>query len=293
MLLGETGTGKELFASAVHNRSTRRGRPFVSVNCAALPSTLIETELFGHVRGAFTGAVATRQGRFEMADGGTLFLDEIGDLPADVQAKLLRVLQEGQFERVGASQSRKVDVRIVAATHHDLEAAMKEGRFRADLYYRLNVFPISLPPLRERLEDLPRLVWYFVNRRQRALNRKFTCIPDGVFASLQERSWPGNVRELANVIERAMIHSTGSTLVLDEIERPPRSGQVRDAGTLEEMERQFVEDALRRCRWRINGRGNAAEVLGLHPNTLRNRMKKFGIQRPKGPVPFAPGRLSA
>jgi transcriptional regulator with GAF, ATPase, and Fis domain len=293
MLLGETGTGKELFARAVHNRSTRRGRPFVSVNCAALPSTLIETELFGHVRGAFTGAVAMRQGRFELADGGTLFLDEIGDLPPDVQAKLLRVLQEGQFERVGASQSRKVDVRIVAATHHNLEAAMKEGRFRADLYYRLNVFPIVLPPLRERLEDLPRLVWYFVNRRQRALNRKFTSIPDSVFASLAERSWPGNVRELANVIERAMIHSTGNTLVLDEAPSPQRSAPVRDSGTLEEMERQYVEDALRRCRWRINGRGNAAEVLGLHPNTLRNRMKKFGIQRPKGPVAFDPGRLSA
>jgi len=293
MLLGETGTGKELFARAVHNRSPRRGRPFVSVNCAALPSTLIETELFGHVRGAFTGAVATRQGRFELADGGTLFLNEIGDLPSDVQAKLLRVLQEGQFERVGASQSRKVDVRIVAATHHNLEAAMKEGRFRADLYYRLNVFPVVLPPLRERLEDLPRLVWYFVNRRQRALNRKFTSIPDSVFAALIERSWPGNVRELANVIERAMIHSTGNTLVLDEVPSPQRSMPVRDSGTLEEMERQYVEDALRRCRWRINGRGNAAEVLGLHPNTLRNRMKKFGIQRPKGSVAFDSGRLSA
>ncbi len=293
MLLGETGTGKELFARAVHNRSTRRHRPFVSVNCAALPSTLIETELFGHVRGAFTGAVSMRQGRFELADGGTLFLDEIGDLPADVQAKLLRVLQEGQFERVGASQSRKVDVRIVAATHHDLEKAMREGRFRADLYYRLNVFPVTLPALRDRLEDLPRLVWYFVNRRQRALNRKFTSIPDEVFASLQARSWPGNVRELANVIERAMIHSSGSTLVLDDVAGPQRPGPSRDIGTLEEMERQYVEDALRRCRWRINGRGNAAEVLGLHPNTLRNRMKKFGIQRPKGPVPFDPGRLSA
>ncbi len=293
MLLGETGTGKELFARAVHNRSTRRGRPFVSVNCAALPSTLIESELFGHVRGAFTGAVAMRQGRFELADGGTLFLDEIGDLPADVQAKLLRVLQEGQFERVGASQSRKVDVRIVAATHHDLEAAMKAGRFRADLYYRLNVFPISLPPLRERLEDLPRLVWYFVNRRQRALNRKFSSIPDTVFAALRERAWPGNVRELANVIERAMIHSAGNTLVLDEIPGPHRSASPRGASTLEEMERQFVEDALRRCRWRINGRGNAAEVLGLHPNTLRNRMKKFGIRRPKSPLPFGSGHVSA
>src|SRR4030095_7249375 len=181
----------------------------------------------------------------------------------------------------------------VAATHHDLEAAMKEGRFRADLYYRLNVFPISLPPLRARMEDLPRLFWYFVNRRQRALNRKFASIPESVFAALRERSWPGNIRELANVIERAMIHSAGSTLLLDEVPEPRRSASVRDVGTLEEMERQYVEDALRRCRWRINGRGNAAEVLGLHPNTLRNRMKKFGIQRPKGPVALDPGRLSA
>jgi transcriptional regulator with GAF, ATPase, and Fis domain len=293
MLLGEAGTGKELFARAVHNRSTRRHRPFVSVNCAALPATLIESELFGHVRGAFTGAVGMRQGRLELADGGTLFLDEVGDLPADVQAKLLRVLQEGQFERVGATQSRRVDVRIIAATHHDLDAAMKAGRFSADLFYRLNVFPITLPPLRERLEDLPRLVWYFVNRRQRVLNRKFATIPDTVFTALRERSWPGNVRELASVIERAMIHSTGDTLVLDEITGQSRSGAAGDAGTLEEMERRYVEDALRRCRWRINGRGNAAEVLGLHPNTLRNRMKKFGIERPKGAVPFNPGRLSA
>jgi DNA-binding NtrC family response regulator len=170
---------------------------------------------------------------------------------------------------------------------------MKEGRFRADLYYRLNVFPIVLPPLRDRLEDLPHLVWYFVNRRQRALNRKFTHIPDGVFAALQQRSWPGNIRELANVVERAMIHSTGSTLVLDEMPVPQPSVLLRETATLEEIERQYVEDALRRCRWRINGRGNAAEVLGLHPNTLRNRMKKFGIQRPKGLVPFSSGRLSA
>jgi transcriptional regulator with GAF, ATPase, and Fis domain len=293
MLLGETGTGKELFARAIHNRSTRRGKPFVRVNCAALPSTLIETELFGHVRGAFTGAVAARQGRFEVADGGTLFLDEIGDLPADVQSKLLRVLQEGEFERVGSSQSRKVDVRIIAATHRDLHAAMKQERFRADLYYRLSVFPIIMPALRDRTEDIPRLVWYFVNRRQRALNRKFTSIPAQVFASLQQRSWPGNVRELENVIERAMIHSTGSTLGLDDVEGLGVPAPPRAAATLEEIERQYVEDALRRCRWRINGRGNAADVLGLHPNTLRNRMKKFGIERPKGPVAVDSGRLSA
>ena len=293
MLLGETGTGKELVARAIHNRSTRRGRPFVRVNCAALPSTLIETELFGHVRGAFTGAVASRQGRFEVADGGTLFLDEIGDLPADVQSKLLRVLQEGEFERVGSSQSRKVDVRIIAATHRDLNAAMKEERFRADLYYRLSVFPIALPPLRNRIEDIPRLVWYFVNRRQRALNRKFTIIPASVFASLEQRSWPGNIRELENVVERAMIHSTGSTLVLDDVQGLEVAAPPRGAATLEEVERHYVEDVLRRCRWRINGRGNAADTLGLHPNTLRNRMKKFGIERPKGPVALDSGRLSA
>jgi transcriptional regulator with GAF, ATPase, and Fis domain len=280
MLMGETGTGKELFARAIHNRSARIGNPFVRVNSAALPSTLIETELFGHVRGAFTGAVSNRQGRFEIADGGTLFLDEIGDLPADVQAKLLRVLQEGEFERVGSSQPRKVDVRIVAATHHDLEAAMKAGRFRADLYYRLNVFPIVLPPLAQRTEDIPRLVWYFVNRRQRALNRKFTSIPVSVFAALQQRPWPGNIRELQNVVERAMIHSAGNTLVLDDAPSSLPATVAKGAPTLEEVEKQYVEDALRRCRWRINGRGNAAEALGLHPNTLRNRMKKFGIRRP-------------
>jgi transcriptional regulator with GAF, ATPase, and Fis domain len=284
IILGETGTGKELFARAVHERSPRRNQPFVRVNCAALPSTLIETELFGHERGAFTGAVAARQGRFEVAHRGTLFLDEIGDLPADVQAKLLRVLQEGEFERVGSSQSRKVDVRLVAATHRDLEAAVKAGHFRADLYYRLNVFPIALPPLRDRIEDIPRLVWYFINRRQRSLNRKFTTIPPGVFAVLERHSWPGNVRELENVIERAMIHSTGDTLRLDEGPGPQIVAVPAENGTLQAAERRHIEDVLRRCRWCIDGAGNAAEVLGLHPSTLRFRMKKLGIRRPAGPA---------
>jgi formate hydrogenlyase transcriptional activator len=285
VLIGETGTGKELFARALHSRSARRNRPFVAVNCAALPSTLIESELFGHERGAFTGAVSARHGRFEAAHRGTLFLDEIADLPPEVQTKLLRVLQEGEFERVGSSQVRKVDVRVVAATHCDLELAVKEGRFRADLYYRLNVYPIVLPPLRDRLEDLPRLVWYFINRRQRAFNRKFTNVPDAVFDALGRHSWPGNVRELANVIERAMIHSAGPTLLLDEVQRLPTSMPVREAnsGTLEAVERCHIEEALRRARWRINGPGNAAEALGLHPNTLRFRMKKLGIQRPQRP----------
>jgi transcriptional regulator with GAF, ATPase, and Fis domain len=280
VILGETGTGKELFARAVHSRSGRRGRPFVRVNCAALPATLIESELFGHERGAFTGAVSMRQGRFELAHRGTIFLDEIGDLGAEVQAKLLRVLQEGEFERVGSSQSRKVDVRVVAATHHDLETAVKEGHFRADLYYRLNVFPIVLPPLRDRPEDIPRLAWFFINRRQRALNRRFTKLPGDVLAALQRHSWPGNVRELENVIERAMIHSTGDTLLLDDGPGLQVSNVTCDTDTLQELERRHIENALRRAGWRINGTGNAAEALGLHPNTLRFRMKKLGIRRP-------------
>jgi len=280
VLLGETGTGKELFARAVHSRSSRRDRPFVRVNCAALPQTLIESELFGHERGAFTGAVATRTGRFELAHKGTIFLDEIGDLPSEVQAKLLRVLQEGEFERVGSSQSRKVDVRVVAATHHDLDAEVAEGRFRADLYYRLNVFPISLPPLRDRLEDVPRLVWFFINQRQRALNRRFTKVPSSVMDVLQRRRWPGNVRELQNVIERAMIHSTGDTLWLDEDPCLSTTKAGPRAATLEVVERRYIEEVLRNCAWRINGPGNAAETLGLHPNTLRFRMKKLGLQRP-------------
>jgi formate hydrogenlyase transcriptional activator len=280
VLLGETGTGKELFARAVHNRSPRRDRAFVRVNCAALPPTLIESELFGHERGAFTGAVSMRQGRFELADKGTIFLDEIGDLPLDVQAKLLRVLQEGEFERVGSSQFRRVDVRVIAATHHDLDAAVREGSFRRDLYYRLNVFPIALPPLRERAEDIPRLVWYFINRRQRALNRKITRIPTAVLTTLEEHPWPGNVRELENIVERALIHSTGDTLMLDDAPGLPSALPSGDSGTLVSAERRHIENALRRCGWRINGAGNAAERLGLHPNTLRFRMKKLGIRRP-------------
>jgi transcriptional regulator with GAF, ATPase, and Fis domain len=280
VIRGETGTGKGLFARAVHHRSRRRARPFVRVNCAALPPTLIESELFGHERGAFTGAVSMRQGRFELAHTGTLYLDEIGDLLPDVQAKLLRVLQEGEFERVGSSHSRRVDVRVVAATHHDLEAAVKNGRFRADLYYRLNVFPIVLPPLRERAQDIPRQIWFFVNRRQRALDRKFTTIPPAVVAALQQHQWPGNVGELENVVERAMIHSTGNTFLLDDGPGLFWSSGNCETGTLEVVERRHIEEALRRCRWRINGAGNAAEVLGLHPNTLRFRMKKLGIQRP-------------
>jgi transcriptional regulator with GAF, ATPase, and Fis domain len=288
LLLGETGTGKELFAKALHIRSARRQFPIVSVNCAALPPTLIESELFGHERGAFTDAVAQRQGRFELAHRGTLFLDEIGDLPLELQAKLLRVLQEGEFERLGASKSRKVDVRIVAATHRDLGQAVAAGDFREDLYYRLNVFPIRLPPLRERREDIPALVWSIIRKRQRAMHRAVTRVPQNVMEALQRHPWPGNIRQLENVVERALIHSTGDTLVLvpDDLEEVETTA-VADATSLSSIERAHIEKILRECGWRINGAGNTAERLGMHPNTLRFRMKKLGIVRSR-PVPAPP-----
>jgi formate hydrogenlyase transcriptional activator len=286
LLLGPTGSGKELFARAVHERSRRQARTLVRVNCAALPPTLVESELFGHEKGAFTGAVSTRQGRFELADGGTIFLDEIGDLTPDVQVKFLRVLQEGEFERVGSSQTRKVDVRVIAATHQDLEAAVADGRFRADLFYRLSVYPIRLPSLQERAEDIPRLVWFFINRHQRDLGRRITEIPQHVMEALQQYAWPGNVRELENVVERAMIASDGHVLRLDSplafAGTSAPSVEMR-AGTelLNDVERAHIAAMLERCGWRINGKGNAAERLGLHPNTLRFRLKKLGLSRPE------------
>jgi formate hydrogenlyase transcriptional activator len=278
LLLGETGTGKELFARAIHQRSRRRDRTLVKVNCAALPPSLIESELFGHERGAFTGAVSTRQGRFELADGGTIFLDEIGDLAPELQAKLLRVLQEGEFERVGSSKTRQVHVRVIAGTHVDLEKAMVEGRFRADLYYRLSVFPISLPPLRDRPGDIEQLVWFFIHRRQRDIGRRISRIPPTVMEVLQRHDWPGNVRELENVIERALICSADGILRLDDPLRsaanrlPPECGDNLDA-----IQRVHIERVLRDCGGRINGSGNAADRLGLHPNTLRFRIKKLGV----------------
>jgi formate hydrogenlyase transcriptional activator len=302
LLLGETGTGKELIARAIHERSPRRHRPFVCVNCAALPASLIESELFGHERGAFTGAIASRQGRFELADRGTIFLDEIGDLPLDLQPKLLRVLQEQEFERVGSSTRRRIDVRVIAATHHDLMGAVSEGRFRADLYYRLGVFPISLPPLRERLDDIPQLVWFLVNRRQRRLHRNITVIPPATMDALRRYSWPGNVRELENIVERALIRSVDGTLRIDDrLLTPPAepAAHVDDDGSLRSVERAHIEEVLRRCRGKINGVGNAAECLGLHPNTLRFRIKKLGItrqvalgQRPSPAVPEASRRIA-
>jgi formate hydrogenlyase transcriptional activator len=282
LLVGETGSGKELFARALHDRSRRHTRALVRVNCAALPPTLVESELFGHEKGAFTGAIGMRQGRFEVANGGTIFLDEIGDLPYDAQGKLLRVLQEGDFERVGSSMTRRVDVRVIAATHQNLEQLVADGHFRADLFYRLNVFPIMVPALRDRRQDIPSLMWFFIHRHQRELGRRITKVPNDVVDTLQRHDWPGNVRELENVVERALIRSNGDTLRLDDtFESRPLSRLTARTDTLDDLQRAHIEQTLRQCGWRINGAGNAAERLGLHPNTLRFRMKKLDIMSPR------------
>jgi transcriptional regulator with GAF, ATPase, and Fis domain len=286
LLLGETGTGKELLAHAIHDHSPRRSGPLVKVSCAALPPTLIESELFGHEKGAFTGATAGKAGRFELADGGTLFLDEIGELTPEIQVKLLRVLQDGQFERVGSTRTRTVRARIVAATNRDLGRAMAEGHFREDLYFRLSVFPIQVPPLRERREDIPILVWAFIDRRQTELGRHIERIPARAMAALRAYAWPGNVRELENVIERALILSTGSTLRLAETPGALGRGAAGPPPSerLDDLERTHIRRVVEGCGWRIHGKGNAAEQLGLHPNTLRSRMQKLGITRPVRPA---------
>jgi transcriptional regulator with GAF, ATPase, and Fis domain len=284
LLLGETGVGKELFAHAIHARSTRPERPLITVNCAALPPSLIESELFGHEKGAFTGATQARAGRFELADGGTLFLDEIGDLDAALQAKLLRALQGGEIQRLGSSRTHKVDVRIIAATNRDLQREMEEGRFRQDLYYRLGVFPVEVPPLRERREDIPLLVWHFIQGRQSALRRIIKDVPAAAMDALVAYDWPGNVRELQNVIDRALILSTGAVLTIDEAFGPTRptreSRRTASLDTLRDTERTHIMRMLDRCGWKIEGRGQAADRLGLRPSTLRNRMRKLGISRP-------------
>jgi PAS domain S-box-containing protein len=280
LLLGETGTGKELLARAIHNRSARRERPLVKVNCAALPRSLIESELFGHVKGAFTGAVTDKIGRFQLADGGSIFLDEIGELDPDLQTKLLRVLQEGQFERIGSGETIDVNVRVIAATNRDLHKAMSEERFRPDLYYRLAVFPIEVPPLRVRRDDIPLLAWHFITRRQGGIGKTFRSIPKKVMDALVEYDWPGNVRELENVIERSMILSPGPALLLAESLMTSPQRPATSSGNLEDVDRAHIVGVLEDCKWRIKGADNAAERLGLKPSTLRYRMKKLGIQRP-------------
>jgi formate hydrogenlyase transcriptional activator len=281
LILGETGTGKDLVARAIHERSRRKDRPLVAVNCAALPDALIESELFGYEKGAFTGAVSRTLGRFEVADGGTILLDEVGELPPAVQAKLLRVLEGGTFERLGSARTIRVDVRLIAATNRDLEKEVREGRFRADLYYRLNVFPLTVPPLRERAEDVPLLVWHFINLKQRALGRTIERVPDRVMRGLEGYAWPGNVRELENMVERALILSNGPTLSVDAaFLHGPGAGAAGFGASLAEVQRAHIEATLRQCGWKVAGKGNAAERLGLKRGTLQFRMKKLGIAKP-------------
>jgi transcriptional regulator with GAF, ATPase, and Fis domain len=282
LILGETGTGKDLVAHSIHQRSLRKNRPLLAVNCAALPDALIESELFGHEKGAFTGAVARTLGRFEAAHGGTILLDEIGELPLSVQAKLLRVLEGGTFERLGSCRTIQADVRVIAATNRNLERDVCEGRFRADLYYRLNVFPLNVPPLRERAEDVPLLVWHFINAKQRALGRTIERVPDRTMQALARHAWPGNVRELENLIERALIVSSGSTLVIDAPILEAADGETpARAGTLDDVQRAYIREVLKQCGWKLAGKGNAAERLGLKRGTLQFRMKKLGIRRPE------------
>jgi formate hydrogenlyase transcriptional activator len=281
LILGETGTGKDLITAAIHDMSSRKDRPLITVHCAALPANLIESELFGREKGAFTGADTRQVGRFEIAHGSTLCLDEIGELPLELQAKLLRVIQHNEFERLGSSHTIKVDVRIVATTNRNLEEEVRKGRFRQDLYYRLNVFPITVPPLRQRKEDIPLLVQAFIERYSRKLGKQITSISKETMKALQNYPWPGNVRELESIIERAVILCSGPVLQLAdklEISSLPLSSAVR---TLEEMERNQIFKTLSETRWRINGKNGAAVILGLHPSTLRARMHKLGILRPE------------
>jgi PAS domain S-box-containing protein len=280
LILGETGTGKELVAAAIHQMSNRRDKPLIMVNCAALPHHLIESELFGREKGAFTGSDTRQAGRFEIADGSTICLDEIGEMPMEVQAKLLRVVQHNEFERLGSSRTIRVDVRIIATTNRDLEEEVRRGRFRQDLYYRLYVYPLTVPPLRQRKDDIPLLVKFFVEQYARGLGKEFTSIHNESMKMLQDYDWPGNVRELKNVIERAVILSPGPVFQLsDRLENPACHFPSGGLKTMEETEREQILRALAETRWRINGKKGAAAILGLHPSTLRARMHKLGIRR--------------
>ena len=291
--MGETGCGKELIARAIHSHSSRKHRPLVKVNCGAIPTGLVESELFGHMKGAFTGALERRTGRFELADGGTLFLDEVSELPLDTQVKLLRVLQEHEFEPLGSSRTLKVNVRIIAASNRDMEKAVHEGRFRADLYYRLNVLPITVPPLRERRADISLLTTFFVERFSRQFGKQITGVSQDTMDILSRYDWPGNIRELQNVIERAVVLSRTPVLRLGADLLPSRNTPACDEApslgsgssdnstnsTLEQVEKRHIVQVLEQVSWVIEGDRGAAKVLDLHPNTLRSRMKKLGIER--------------
>lgn len=284
LILGESGTGKELIARAVHHISNRSKRPLVKVNCATLPANLIESELFGHEKGAFTGAMERKIGRFELADGGTIFLDEIGELPVELQAKLLRVLQEGEFERLGNPKTMKVNVRVIAATNRNLQQAIEKKEFREDLYYRLNVFPIICPPLRKRKEDIPLLVKHFCQKHEGKIGRKITQVPDNVIDSLMAYDWPGNIRELENIIERAMILSRNGVLeygewIPTEKVHASENGKTTSSSKLEDVEKEHIIETLKKTGWKVSGEKGAAKILGLNPTTLEARMKKLGIKR--------------
>lgn len=278
LVLGETGTGKELLARLIHKMSGRKDRQLVIVNCAAMPSTLVEGELFGREKGAYTGADTRQVGRFEVAHRSTVFLDEIGELPIETQAKLLRFLQEGQFERLGSTKTTSVDVRIIAATNRNLKQGIEKGTFREDLYYRLNVFPITVPPLRERSEDIPPLVWAFVEELSEKMGKRIEKVSRKSMTALQNYPWPGNVRELRNTIERAMIMASGNTLHI-AAPNPEPGASVKDL-TLQNIERNHILDVLGRTGWQVSGKNGAAEILGLKPTTLESKLTKLGIKRP-------------
>jgi PAS domain S-box-containing protein len=280
LIQGETGTGKELIARAIHNNSQRCEHTMVTVNCSALPASLVEAELFGREKGAYTGAMTRQAGRFELADGSTLFLDEIGDLSTEVQTKLLRVLQDGEFQRLGDSKTKKVDVRVIAATNHQLDNRVRDGEFREDLYYRLNVFPINVPPLRDRIDDIPQLVWAFIREFEAEMGKKIEFVSPETMEAFQQHDWPGNVRELKNSIERAIIWSDGSILQFDNMDLRRNSKYKDKPRSLNEVEHVHIESVLDSTRWRIRGVGGAAEILALKPTTLEARMKKLGITRP-------------
>jgi formate hydrogenlyase transcriptional activator len=282
LLLGETGTGKGVVARAIHSRSTRKNRPMITVNCTSLPANLIESELFGREKGAFTGAAARQIGRFELADGGTIFLDEIGEMPLELQCKLLRVIQDGEFERLGSPRTIKTDVRIIAASNRNLEEEIRAGRFREDLYYRLNVFPITIPPLRQRQEDIPLLVNHFVAKYNKKIGKKIESVSKETLNALESYHWPGNVRELESVIERSAIISQGTALqVVDRFETFKQNQDPAGTGVkgLVELENDHILQVLQKTGWRVEGKNGAAELLGLNPSTLRARMRKYGIVR--------------